>query len=247
VNTTPSSNKFTIRSLVSNTLDSNNRFKWNPVSTSLQAGIYNATVTLDGSTTNLSPPAFTVSTTQDLNAVPDGGFKDVTLYKAAYADGSFIGSYTSLIAGDSCTNRQLTNRQSVTFDLTGTSPSIGINSLNLIPGLKYTLLIYVKSNIATPITVSLEYTPSQYYRRNNDPTNSDFMYLSGDLTNSFTSIMWTFIAVAPKLCFRINNAGATPLTIEFSALSIQGGMDGPVLPLACTNGVTTNGILNVCK
>jgi len=190
-------------------------------------------------------PPTVVRPTPIANGLPPQGFTNLSLYKAAYADGSFNGSYISLNTGDSCQNRQLTTRQSVTFDLSSTSPSVSISNINLIPGLKYTLFISVKAS--TPCGIYLEYSPSMYYTATNE-----INIVGGDITlrpiiTTFTTIMWTFIAVSPNPVFRINNPSGSPLTIEFNTLTIRGGMNGPTLPLGCTNGVTTDGTLNICK
>jgi hypothetical protein len=180
-----------------------------------------------------------------LNVVANGGIKNAKLYKLDYQDGSFNGSYTSLVAGDSCGSGLLTTQNSITFSLTGsaTSPSVALNSINLMIGLKYQLVVSVKAT--SPCTMKLEYAPSNYYMMSTDVTTTAGNTVLVNLTSTFVMFVWNFTAISSTIKFRINKSSSSTNTIiEFNGLSIQGGLTAPLLPLACANGTTVTTIVN---
>ena len=191
------------------------------------------------------------------NAVPEGGIQNAKLYKLDYTDGSFNGSYTSLVAGDSCGTGQLTTQNSITFSLTGsaTTPSVSVNSMNLMLGIKYQLVVSVRvsgstgtSGSTSSYKMKLEYAPSKYYMMSTDTATVAGNTDSANLTSTFTMFVWNFTAVSPTIAFRINKPNSsTNTTIEFNGISIQGGLTGPLLSLACANGTSVNGATTVCN
>jgi hypothetical protein len=195
--------------------------------------------------------------TQVPNAVPEGGIQNAKIYKLDYADGTFNGSYKSLVAGDSCAAGQLTTQNSITFSLTGSAitASIAVDSMNLMLGINYQVVVSVKVNGQTvstgsgsPYTMKLEYTPSKYYMMNSDTTTVAGNMSSVNLNSSFSMFAWDFTALSPTIVFRINKpSSSTNTTIEFNGLSIRGGGRAPLLSLACANGTTVNGPTTVCN
>jgi hypothetical protein len=243
INTKPTANTLIVKSFIAGTLDSSDSFKYSPIYNSLQQGIQSAS-SRDGSNTITVLP-FTPSTTQDSTVVPNDGIKNAKVYKLDYQDGSFNGSYKSLVAGDSCGSGLLTTQNSITFSLTGsaTSPSVALNSINLMIGLKYQLVVSVKAT--TSCTMKLEYANSKYYMMSTDVTTIAGNTVSVNLTSTFVMFVWNFTALSSTITFRINKSSSSTNTIiEFNGLSIQGGLTAPLLPLACANGTTVTGILN---
>jgi hypothetical protein len=220
------------------------------------AAIYNAanpstTAITNGSGLTISNEAFIRNILADanigasLNVVPNGGIKNAKVYKLDYQDGTFNGSYTSLVAGDSCGPGLLTTQNSITFSLTGsaTSPSVALNSINLMIGLKYQLVVSVKAT--SSCTMKLEYAPSNYYMMSTDVTTTAGNTVLVNLTSTFVMFVWNFTAISSTIKFRINKSSSSTNTIiEFNGLSIQGGLTAPLLPLACANGTTVTTIVN---
>ena len=109
---------------------------------------------------NLSAPIATMRDNSiNMRALPKEGIINAKLYKAAYNDGIFNGTYTSLVPGYNAGNLQIMNStKSIKIDSQATNlkSRININGINLLVGQPYTITVVARTSSTNQTKIQLE-------------------------------------------------------------------------------------------